>query len=189
MALYNLYLTRLQNLEFGQFIVRLITDLQQSGLDLAFDVEAKGSLTDIEAQSPIYNAAINQEMASAETKQIAELDFKRDKDIVALKRAISVYQYKTDIARKNSYRLLKLAVDNYHGLEFKNLEAETLGIDKLTDLLLDAQHLSSTNLLPGVKEQVDELIADNNDFKVVFNARSSATISTVVYSTKVERKN
>ena len=60
MKLYDLYISRLKNLEFGQFIVRLNTDLQQSALNPAQDAEAKAIHDDIIAQSLIYNAAINQ---------------------------------------------------------------------------------------------------------------------------------
>ena len=182
MKLYPITTTRLQLLESGQFIVRFITDFDNSGLVATTDAEFKKQLDELRAQSPIYNNALMQVKAKAETEELVGLDLRRDQKFSSLRRALSAYEFTDDAAEKMAYLELNVIMRRYNDIEKANYEAETLGIDKIVeDFRAAKDHAIDTLQLVRFVNKLGEA---NDAFKLMFNNRSSETISTVTYDTK-----
>jgi hypothetical protein len=79
MKLYPLNITKLPYLDSGQFIVRYLTDYQNSGLNHTTDRDFKVLHESLITQSPLFNAALMQVRANAETEELLVLDDARDK--------------------------------------------------------------------------------------------------------------
>ena len=183
MNLYQLSVSQLTYLETGQFIIRFITDFESKNLDPASDAEFKTLYDSLKLQSPVYDAALMQIRAKAETELLTSLDYIRDKKVTTLRRALEVYKF-TDVAtEKTAYGLLKILFKVYKNIETESFEAESLAIDNLIIELRNTTHLPAMQLL-GIAIHVDNLETANNNFKTTFNTRSTATINTTVYDTK-----
>ena len=182
MKLYPISTARLQLLESGQFIVRFLTDFDNSGLAATTDAEFKIQLEDLRAQSPIYNNALMQVKAKAETEELIGLDLRRDHKFSSLRRALSAYEFTDDATEKMAYLELNVIMRRYNDIEKANYEAESLGIDKVVQEFRDAKDHALDTLRLSVF--VDKLEEANNAFKAMFDSRSTDTIATVTYDTK-----
>ncbi len=187
MKLYTLNISRLSYLDSGQFIVRYLTDYQNSGLDFNTDPDFKTLHTSLVNQSPVFNAALMQVRAKAESQELLVLDAARDKKVTTLRRAHSVYEHSNDANEQAAYRLIKTVLTTYKAVEKANFEAESLGIDNFIAELRNSTHLAALQSL-GIEIHVNNLEIANRDFKDKFNTRSTETITTVVYDTKALRK-
>jgi Family of unknown function (DUF6261) len=186
MKLHPLNLVRLAYLDSGQFIVRYLTDFENSGLDPATDPDFKIIHDALIAQSPLFNAALMQVRAKAESEELQALDLRRDRKMATLRRAHSVFEY-TDIAAElAAYKLIKIILRTYKNIERANFEAESLGLDNLAVALQNADNLPSMKVLK-LEGHLNNIKLANDQFKAKFSTRSSDTISTVVYDTKVLR--
>jgi Trk K+ transport system NAD-binding subunit len=87
-----------------------------------------------------------------------------------------------------AYKLLKIALNSYKDIEKANFEAESLGIDNLVVELRNAKHAPAVETL-GLTKHINTLESANTTFKNTFNTRSTTTINTTVYDTKLLRKN
>ena len=76
----------------------------------------------------------------------------------------------------------------YKNIETANFEAESLGLANLVAELRNATYLPAVQTL-GLTTHVNNLETANNNFKTTFNTRSTTTINTAVYDTKLLRKN
>ncbi len=185
MKLYPITTTRLQLLESGQFIVRFLTDFDNSGLEASTDAEFEKQLEELRAQSPIYNNALMQVKAKAESEELVGLDLRRDQKFSSLRRALSAYEFTDDATEKMAYLELNVIMRRYNDIEKANYEAESLGIDKIVEDFRAAKDNAIETL--QLKRFVDKLEEANNLFKEMFSQRSSDTISTVTYDTKALR--
>jgi hypothetical protein len=187
MKLYPITTSRLQLLESGQFINRLITDFDNSGLEASTDAEFKLQLEELRKQSPIYNDALMQIKAQAETEELVALDLRRDHKFSSLRRALSAYEFTDSPQERSAYLELSVILRKYNDIEKSNYEAESLGIEKVAKEFRQAKDAASEVLV--LNRFVDQLEEANNAFKTMFNKRSSETISTETYDTKELRKN
>jgi hypothetical protein len=186
MNLYPLTISRLSYLDSGQFIVRYLTDFQNSGLDPATDPDFKVIHEALKTQSPLFNAALMQVRAKAESEELMALDIRRDQKMATLRRALSVFEYTDVPAELTAYKLIKITLKTYKDIERENFEAESLGLDNLVVALNNAATLPSVQVLK-LEGHVGNLKLANDQFKAKFSTRSSDTISTVVYDTKTIR--
>lgn len=187
MKLYNLNVSQLSYLDSGQFIVRYLTDYQNSGLDFNTDLDFKTLHTSLVNQSPLFNAALMQVRAKAESLELLVLDAARDKKVITLRRAHSVFEHSNDANEQAAYRLIKTVLTTYKAIEKTNFEAESLGIDNLIAELRNSTYLGALQTL-GLAIHVTNMETANTAFKNKFNTRSTETITTVVYDTKALRK-
>ena len=141
MKLYPITISQLSYLDSGQFIVRYLTDITNSGIDVSTDSDFKAIHNSLLQQSPIYNDALMQIRAQAETLELIALDQARDKKITTLRRALSVFEHSDDATEKAAYTLIKIVLNTYKGIELANYEAESLGVDNLIAELRNAAHL------------------------------------------------
>lgn len=185
MKLYPISTMRLQLLESGQFIVRFLTDFDNSGLVATTDAEFKKQLDQLRAQSPIYNNALMQVKAKAESEELVGLDLHRDRRFSSLRRALSAYEFTDDATEKMAYLELNVIMRRFNDIEKANYEAESLGIDKVVEDFRAAKDHAIDTL--QLKRFVDKLEEANDAFKIMFSQRSSDTISTVTYDTKALR--
>ncbi len=188
MKLVPIITSLLHNLESGQFLRRFFLDFEGTGLAIGFDPEFKLIYTDLEEQLPTYLAALAQVVAQAESELLLQLDVRRDRKITAVRGAWNNYRDTDVVAKKEAYNQLKPLINTYKNLATENYEAESLGIDNYIAGLKSTEHLPLVQLLNMI-EQIDELEAANNLFKTTFNNRSNTTVSTVVYNTKLLKKN
>lgn len=188
MKLYPFSITRLQYLEIGQFINRFLNDFQSLNLDPTTDAEFKTLYDSLKDQSPIYQSALMQIRAKAETELLVAQDEIRDKKVITLRRALSVFEYSDVPAEQTAYKLLKIVLNTYKDIEKANLEAESLGLDSLIAELRNAGNLPAVQTLQ-LEVHINNLEAANNTFKTTFNTRSTAIINTTVYDTKLLKDN
>jgi hypothetical protein len=188
MKLYPLSFPRLQYLETGQFIIRFLTDFDSLNLNPALDSEFKILYDSLQTQSPIYDVALMQIRAKAESELLMTQDDIRDKKVSTLRRAIAVFEHSDIATELAAYKLIKIVLNTYKDIEKANFEAESLGIDNLIIELRNTAHLPAVQTL-GLVNHIDNLELANNTFKTTFNTRSTTTINTVVYDTKLLRKN
>ena len=187
MNLNPISVSQLTYLDSGQFIVRLLTDYAESGLNPATDPDFKALHDSLMAQSPIYNLALMQIRAKAETEELIVLDRTRDRKITTLKRANSVFEYTDEPAEKEAYSEINIVLRTYSDIGSSNYEAESLGVDNLIVALRNAAHLPFLQTL-HLEGHVDALEIANTKFKDKFNERSTETIQTEVYDAKALRK-
>ena len=188
MKLYPIATSQLQYLETGQFIIRFLTDFENLNLDPATDPEFKTLYDNLKIQSPIYDVALMQIRAKTETELLIAQDEIRDKKLATLRRAVGVYRYSDEPEEKSAYNLLKILLSVYKKIEDANFEAETLGLSNLDAELKNATYAPAVQTL-GLVVHVTNLETANNNFKTTFNTRSTTTINTAVYNTKLLRKN
>ncbi len=188
MKKYPIDLTHLRYIESGQFLHRFVSDFKGTGLDSKTDPNFDKLYQDILQQQPIYDSALGQIFAKAETQYIAESDLVRDRKIISIRRAVSAFEYIDDPAKKIAYRHLNILLNNYKGLEKDNYESETLGIDNLLNDLNRSVYAPFVALL-GIGEHVTNLEIAATKFKTIFDTRSNKTVSTEVYNAKKLRKN
>ena len=187
MKLYPITISQLSYLDSGQFIVRYLTDFNNSGIDTATDPDFKAIHNSLILQSPIYNEALMQIRAQAETLELIALDQARDKKVTTLRRAVSVFEHTDDAIEKAAYGIVKIVLNTYKDIEKMNYEAESLGVDNLIAELRNGAHLPAVQKL-GLEGHINNLETANSNFKNKFNTRSTDTITTVVYDTKALRK-
>ena len=187
MKLHPLNISRIPYLESGQFIVRYLTDFTNSGIDPNIDPDFKALHNSLLAQSPIYNQALMQVRAQAETVELIGLDEARDKKVTTLRRAVSVFEHTDDAIQKAAYGVVKIVLKTYKNIEIANYEAESLGVDNLIAELRNGAHLPAVQKL-GLEVHINNLETANTNFKNKFDTRSTDTISTVVYDAKALRK-
>lgn len=184
MELVKLSTTSLHNLESGQFIVRYFSDFNSLTISPSFDPEFQAIHQDLQQQSTTYNLALAQVAAQQESIMLLDLDYKRDRKIVALRYAWNAFRAADDnTPQKNAYNLLKPLINNYKNLAQENFEAESLGIDNFVAGLQSSQYAQAVQLL-NMNEHINNLITANDAFKNLFNQRSNVAISTVTYNTK-----
>jgi hypothetical protein len=188
MELYSLNTTRLQHLEAGQFIIRFLTDFQNQNLNAASDAGFKTLYDSLQTQSPVFDAALMQVKAKAESELLMAQDNIRDKKITTLRRALSVFEH-TDVSEELlAYKQIKIVLNTYKDIEHANFEAESLAIANLIAELRNTMHLPAVQTL-GLAGHINNLETANETFKTTFNTRSTATINTTVYNTKQLRAN
>jgi len=187
MKLYPISVSQLNYLDSGQFIVRYLTDFANQGLNQTTDPDFKPLHDSLVAQSPVFNEALMQIRAKNETEELALLDIIRDRKVITLRRALSVYEYTDDANELAAYKLIKIVLNTYKDIEKSNYEAESLGIDNLIAELGNAAHAPAVATL-GLASVIQNLKTANQKFKEKFDTRSMETISDVVYDTKKLRK-
>lgn len=187
MKLYPLNLSRLNYLDSGQFIVRYLTDFSNSGIDVSTDADFKALHNSLVQQSPLFNDALMQIRAQAETIELIALDQTRDKKVTTLRRALSVFENSDTTDEQAAYQLIKITLTTYKDIDKVNYEAESLGIDNLIAELRNASHIAAVQAL-GIEVHINNLETANTNFKNKFNTRSTEAINTIVYDTKALRK-
>ena len=186
MNLYPITISQLTYLDSGQFIVRYITDFENSSVDASADPDFKAVHDSLLEQSPIYNQALMQIRAQAETVELIGLDEARDKKVTTLRRALSVFEHSDDATEKAAYGLVKIVLRTYKNIETVNYEAESLGVDNLIVELRNGIHLPAVQLLV-LERHINNLETANTNFKKKFDIRSTDTITTEVYDAKALR--
>lgn len=182
-----LYLNGLQNAEFGQLIVRFFEDLNNSVLDVNADLDFKKLYDNLRTQIATYNSALNQLQANEESKNIAELDKRRDTDLQALRSSIKPYKNSRIQAEIDAYSVLKLLLSEYKDVESDSYESETNKLNSLVGRLLSSDYTAHVATL-GIVKFVNHLSDSNTTFNDLFAQRSFKTSQKVVYDVKALRK-
>lgn len=188
MKLHKLNITRLQYVESGQFIVRLITDFDNSAETTSQDPEFDALMDSLRLQLPGYETALMQIKARAESLELLSLDEIRDKRIASFRTAVNVFKYDEGAIERNAYATVTTVVKTYKGVENMNFEAESLAISTFVAALRNPQFLPSLQILE-LENRLNMLETANNNFKTIFNTRSTAVVNDEVYDTKLLRKN
>lgn len=188
MKLYSFSPSRLTYLDSGEFIVRYLTDVTNQGIDLAADADFKALHQSLETQSPIYNQALAQIRAQAESQELLLLDNARDKKLSTLRTALAVAKNSDDAAVVAAYGKIKVIVNQYKGIEKINYPAESLALTNLIAELRTVTNAPYVTLL-GLQPHVNNLEVANQNFIAKFDTRSTNAISTETFDTKQLRKN
>ena len=187
MELYSFNPKKLNYEDTGEFIVRYITDIKNQHIDFDVDPDFKDLHNSLVGQSPIYNKALAQIKAKAESKELLILDSIRDKKISTLRTQFNVAKNSDNPAIKDAYGKVKVILNVYKDLKTRNYPTETLGINNLIDELRSATNQPLSHLLL-LDSHIDNLEEANNNFVEKFNKRSTDVISNETYDTKQLRK-
>lgn len=187
MSLLPINITRLQNLEAGQFIVRLLDDLKTTSVNLHDDPEIELLVNQLQVRSGQYNLALKQIIAQKETQELELLDHMRDQKIATLRRQIRVAQYSELPELKAAYNQAKIILKTYRKLERLNYEAETLGINVLINEFNKAANQNCVTLLQ-LQPHITNLQAAADAFNEKFSNRSTEKVFKMTYDAKVLRK-
>ncbi|MBC7524649.1 MAG: hypothetical protein H7239_09450 [Flavobacterium sp.] len=187
MKLYTFNPSDLTYLDSGEFIVRYLTDVTNQGIDLAVDPDFKTLHTSIMEQSPIYNKALAQIRAKAESLELLFLDSVRDKKISTLRTAFNVSKNSDEKTVNEAYGKIKVVLNKYKGAERANFPAESLLVINLIAELRTTTNLPFATLL-NLKPHIDNLEVANTNFVTKFDNRSTDVISTETFDTKQLRK-
>lgn len=183
MNLYPITLGELSYVECGQFIIRVLTDITETGTDVNVDLDVKQMYDSLMAQSIVYNNALLKIRAKEESLLLAILDTQRDKKIATLRRMHAVAEYSDDAAEKKAYDIIEIVLRKYEKIELLNFEAQSLSIDKLVGELNTTEYNPFATTI-GLLPHVVNLETANNNFKTTFNARAVKTIGDEVFDTK-----
>lgn len=187
MELHKLSTSNLQSVEAGQFIIRFLTDFQNSDLVATQDAEFNELYQSLMVQSPIYDKALMQVQAQAESKELMLLDNSRDKKIATLRTAVNTFRNSDEKEEKEAYALIMTLIRTYKGVERMNFEAESLAVSNLISELRGTKFLAASTLL-GLERHLAALETANTNFKTVFSKRSTTVNTTEVFDTKALRK-
>ena len=187
MNLYPITIGELSYVECGQFIIRVLTDITETGTDVNADPDVKQMYDGLTAQSVLYNKALLKIKAKEESLLLAALDNHRDKKIASLRRMHAVAEYTDDAAEKKAYDIIAIVLRKYERIELLNFEAESLSIDKLVGELNTTEYKPFATAIGMVPYMVN-LETSNTNFKNTFNTRAVKTISDEVFDTKKIKK-
>ncbi len=187
MELYSFNPKKLNYEDTGEFIVRYLTDIKNQNIDLDVDLDFKDLHNSLVAKSPIYNKALAQIKAKAESKELLSLDLIRDKKISTLRTQLKVGKNSDNSDVKDAYGKISIIFNAYKDLQIRNYPTETLGINNLITELRSATNQPFSHLLL-LDSHITNLEAANNNFVAKFNKRSTDVISTETFDTKQLRK-
>jgi hypothetical protein len=183
-----LNISHLHYLESGQFVVRFLTDFDNSAELISQDPEFDALMSSLRQQSPFFNNALMQIQARAESEELLKLDGIRDRKIATFRTAFNVFKYTDDPNESAAFTKIATVLKTYKGVEKLNFEAESLAVSNFIGELRNAQFLPSLQIL-GLDSHLNNLETANENFKTLFSNRSTAIINTEVYDTKALRKN
>jgi hypothetical protein len=187
MKLYSFSPSSLTYLDSGEFIVRYLTDVANQNIDVNVDPDFKALHNSLEVQSPIYNKALAQIRAKAESQELLLLDRSRDKKFRTLLAAFNVAKNSDDASVIEAYGKIKVVLNAYKGVDKINYPAESLA---LTNLIAELRTTTNAPLAAvlGLNPHIDNLESANDKFVAKFNTRSTDVISTETFDTKLLRK-
>lgn len=186
-SLKALRVAGLTNMEAGQLIKRLITDLNSIAPDTLTDQPFNTYLLKLEEQSITYEKALAQVHANEATQKISLADSKRDKAKGAIDAGIKFYSLSDDAEEVEACRGLKIILKNFKDAATLNYEAETLAIDKLVGELekpVNAIKIEKLNM----GRYVTRIKNANQAFKTLFSSRIQGEAAAETYNMKSIRK-
>lgn len=186
-ALEPLSLTRLANLEFGQHIKSIKSNIDLLGDGFITDNVMITYLAQLGNKSDDYDKAMKYIAKSDETAKITAADVERDNLIVTLQRQLSVFEYTKNEEKRDAYLSLTNLFNVYKGLKNWNYEEESNGIDNLIVDMESEKYEPHATLL-GMTEFMLELKLANDKFKTLFNVRTQEFASKENYNVKEMRK-
>ena len=187
MKLHPITVANLQNVEFGQFIVRLLSDIESLKPDISKDPQLEKQLNVINTQSKIYDKALSQIIAREESAQLLLLDQLRDYRITAISKMISVYEFSEEEKEQHAYATAKIIMNKYDNIESENYEAESKSIQLMLDEWNKDENKGVRETL-GLGKLLESLRKAATDFDNKFNTRSAAVGSKEVFNTKIIRQ-
>lgn len=180
-------LSRLHHAEFGQFIVRLFEDFSNSGLNANTDEDFKRMFTNIQAQIPVYTAALDQIKANDESARMADADKIRDADLRALRDALKPYRNAKTQTEKDAYNTVKLLLNAYKNVQHASYEEETNKLNILVEKLLSSEYSFHVSAL-GIVKFANHLSDSNAAFNTIFARRTYQTSQQPTFDVKALRK-
>lgn len=187
MSLLPINVSKLQYLEAGQFIVRLLEDLKSASVNTREDPEIALLADQLKIRSDQYNQALKQILAQKETEEIELLDQSRDRKIAMLRRQIKVYQFSEIAEEKAAYNQARIIMKTHKRLERLNYEAETLGIDILIAEFSKPANANCLSML-HLQPHIATLKAAADVFNEKFGNRSTEKVFKITYDTKALKK-
>lgn len=187
MKLHKLDFSHLQYVESGQFIIRFLTDFQNSNLVATEDADFNALYQSLLQQSPVYDRALMQIQSRAESKQLMQLDTARDKKMATVRTAINTFRHTDNADEKTAFDLIQTLLKTYKGIERMNFEAESLAVDNFI-AELRSPRFSGAAVVLGLESHLANLETANTNFKTLFSTRSTGINMTEVFDTKALRK-
>ena len=162
----------LTNPEFQQFIKLLVEKTTEAGPD-ALKIKPPRDL--LAAMLLRLEAALNQEKANEETRQLEALDSERDDYYTGLTYLINGYAMGKDTAKKEAAQVVKLLLRAQgKNVARQNYQAETAILNKVVKALTtDAKYTAAVAAL-GLQTWVGDIDAANLAFEAKFKSRNTS---------------
>lgn len=176
----------LTNMEAGQLMNRLLSDLGTIDSNLLTDVPYNNYVQKIGNKMELYRNALAQVQKSEETEKIGLADAARDKAVSAFGTALKLYSTSDDPVEVETSRSLGILFGTFKNIARLNYEAETLAIDKLTSELNSPAYIEKINYL-NMGKYVTRMTDTNAAFKNLFGGRMVTTAMTESYDMKTIR--
>ena len=181
--LETLSASALTNMEAGQLIHRLQSDLATIDPNSLTDLPYNNYVEGLANHSNLYEMALAQVQKNEETEKIVQADGVRDKAISALGMCIRLYALSDEPDEVEASRSLGILFGTYKNLAKLNYEAETLGIDKLISELSKPNYSQKVNFLQ-MDRYVTRLSNANDAFKTLFSGRMVTAAMTETFDLK-----
>nr|WP_199158551.1 DUF6261 family protein [Pedobacter sp. ASV2] len=186
--LHELRLTKLSQLELGQFVKRNLDDLVTMGIEVTADKHIAVYIEKLKVDVSLYDQSMLQVRAQAETLELIALDEERDLAFAILKRQLKVFELSNNKTEIDAYIRLNLLFTTYKALPKLNYEAESNAIINLVADLENATYAPLVEIL-SLNNHINRLKIANDLFNQLFSKRSTITATKVVFDAKALRKN
>jgi Family of unknown function (DUF6261) len=168
----NLPFSRLVHSEFHQYLKSFLSVVDAADPKTLKIKDERDVLAEM---LPSLLAALNNEAASEETKDIEALDLKRDNAITGLSKIIDGYTLHEDAAKKAAANLLQLFIDAQGPRISKlNYSAETTVLTKITTNFKNEAKYTAAVALLGLEDWVENMETANNNFETKYKARNTS---------------
>ena len=184
--LETLSASTLTNMEFGQLILRILSDLATIDPSLLTNEAYNNYVQKLKNLVELYEKALAQVQKNEETEKIEQADGSRDKSVGAFGLGLRLYALSDDPEEVEASRGLSILFGSYKNLARLNYEAETLGIDKLVSELSGPNYSPKVNIL-RMERYVKRLTKTNETFKTLFGGRMVGTAMTQTFDLKTIR--
>ncbi len=188
--------TLLTNLEAGQLVKRTLTDVavlspnNTDGTPNPMNFEdhiVNGYLMGMTNSLANYELALVQIRKNDETEKIAAADVIRDRAIRAFRQALKAFLLSDMEDEVLNAKSIMTIMDTYKNVELLNYQAESIALDNLVFDLRSNGYLDKVQLL-NLTGYVDRIDNANSNFKTLYDGRIAQTSMTIVYDTKLLRK-
>jgi hypothetical protein len=183
----NLNTARLSNLEFGQHLRTIHTNINTFASGFITDAGALNYMSALDYNLVEYDKGMMILKKSDETVKIMAADHKRDNVLSSFFRHLDAHELTEDPAEHEAYESVNNLTQAYRTTRYWNFEEETNGIHALIDDLQTPKYIAHLQTL-GIENKVGQLKTANLAFEALFNGRIQENLATPMYDVKQMRQ-
>lgn len=170
-TLKSVYIGRLTQPEFSQFIDRQIMEIELPGSDVLTDIPMNLMLAALKTAAAEFGKVILFVRKSPFSELLAAQDKLRENAFKQFKLALGNFRYSNDKEELKSYRKLLIIFTTFGDLHHLNFEAQTIEMKKLIELL-EGENFNNEISKLNLASYVSRMKTRNEDFNQLFGSRS-----------------